>query len=149
MYSLYIYVCVYMWIHTYIHTYIHICIYVGIYTHTHKWLISFQESFGLYWLPGIHLAHVNTKRTLVDSLMGTRRVFCQERKGFIPCISLLFFKENGSGKNECQVRAIYVLWQTVQVCALSDDYTLHWIALNYLKWLLAHCYSPYMIESLL
>lgn len=63
----------------YIH-YIHIVdcccllyIYMCVFTHTltHKWLLSFQESFGLSWLPGTHLAHVNTKWTLVDSLMGT------------------------------------------------------------------------------
>ena len=58
MFTLYIYMYVCL---LYIYIYIYICMYVFTHTLTHKWLLSFQESFGFSWLPGIHLAHVNTK----------------------------------------------------------------------------------------
>lgn len=68
--------------------------------HAHiKWLLLFQESFSLSWLPVIHSTHVNAKWTLADSLMRTQRVFCQEGKGkHSPVLLYWSLKEMEVGK---------------------------------------------------
>lgn len=87
------------------------------------WLLIFQESFNLFWLCSIHSTCVNAKWTLSNSLMGTWSVFVRRGKETSPLYYSTILWRKWSWKDEVQVKAIYVLWHTVQLlCALGWVY---------------------------